>query len=126
LWTTSYPYAEYVKHAWAGAWVCSLFRRRDCSPYVASELITQAVAATRWAFGDPPPLGMVTFIDPSEVPGFFRRTPEGRVLEWGYSYLKAGFEQAGWTKGGLVALRMKAESVPDAVPPTGAQLQLVI
>ena len=24
FWITSYPYAEYVRHAWAGAWVCSV------------------------------------------------------------------------------------------------------
>jgi hypothetical protein len=22
LWVTSWPFAEYVKHAWAGAWIC--------------------------------------------------------------------------------------------------------
>jgi hypothetical protein len=26
LWVSSWPFAEYVKHAWAGAWVCSCFR----------------------------------------------------------------------------------------------------
>jgi len=25
LWVTSWPFAEYVKHDWAGAWVNSLF-----------------------------------------------------------------------------------------------------
>ena len=26
-WVTSWPFAEYVKHDWAGAWICSAFRR---------------------------------------------------------------------------------------------------
>lgn len=27
LWVSSWPFAEYVRHAWPGAWVNSLFRR---------------------------------------------------------------------------------------------------
>lgn len=124
LWTTSWPFAEFVKHEWAGAWLCSLFRNEESS--LSSSLIRQALAATRWAFGPPPALGMVTFVDPSKVPGFFRRTPTGRVLEWGYSFQKAGFEYAGWTKGGLFALRLAAEQIPEPRAPLGAQLQLVV
>lgn len=26
LWVTSFPFAQYVRHQWAGAWVCSAFR----------------------------------------------------------------------------------------------------
>lgn len=29
FWITSWPFAEYVKHAWAGAWVCSAFRNES-------------------------------------------------------------------------------------------------
>src|SRR3546814_9126532 len=29
LWVTSWPFAQYVKHAWAGAWVNSLFRSEE-------------------------------------------------------------------------------------------------
>ena len=43
LWVTSAPIAAYVKHAWAGAWVCSLFRNE--SGHKASELIRDARAA---------------------------------------------------------------------------------
>lgn len=25
-WVTSFPFAEWVKHEWAGAWICSAFR----------------------------------------------------------------------------------------------------
>lgn len=52
LWATSWPFAEFTKHAWAGAWMCSLFRNE--SPHLASELINQAVAATRAYYGSPP------------------------------------------------------------------------
>lgn len=27
VWGTSVPKAEYVRHAWKGAWMCSIFRR---------------------------------------------------------------------------------------------------
>ena len=63
LWVTSWPRASFVKHAWAGAWMCSLFRNEDPSRYLSSELISDAVAATRAHFGKPPTLGMVTFVD---------------------------------------------------------------
>lgn len=29
LWVTSWPFAEFVRHKWAGAWVCSAFRREN-------------------------------------------------------------------------------------------------
>lgn len=80
LWITSNPIAAYVKHAWAGAWVNSLFRNEGAG--LSSELIRQAVAATRFHYGDPPPLGMVTFVDPDEVTP--KHTP-------GWCYERAGF-----------------------------------
>src|SRR6185312_8205621 len=61
FWITSFPFAEYVKHAWAGAWICSAFRSEGAGR--ASDLIRLAVAATRAHYGDPPPLGIVTFLD---------------------------------------------------------------
>lgn len=88
LWTTSWPFAEYVRHAWPGAWVNSLFRNESSA--IASELITEAIAVTRSVFGDPPPLGMVTFVNPKCVPGVKRRG----VMVYGYSYAKAGFHRA--------------------------------
>jgi len=39
LWITSWPLAEYVKHAWAGAWVCSAFRNEGAG--LSSELIIE-------------------------------------------------------------------------------------
>ena len=91
VWVTSWPFAEYVKHEWAGAWVNSLFRSEG--PDRASDLIRSAVALTR-AMWEPPPLGLVTFVDPAHVPGTRRR---GQTI-YGYSYLKAGFRHVGFTK----------------------------
>ncbi len=45
MWITSWPFAEYVRHAWAGAWMCSAFRNE--SKELSSELIREAVSATR-------------------------------------------------------------------------------
>lgn len=101
LWVSSWPYAEHVLHAWAGAWVCVTFRNEGAG--LSSELILEAVAATRAEWGEPPELGMVTFIDPDEV----------RSTNPGYCYLVAGFEHAGRTKDrNLIALRMRPERMP--------------
>ena len=54
FWVTSYPFAQYVRHAWAGAWICSAVRNEGAG--VASEMIRDAVAATRAYFGAPPDL----------------------------------------------------------------------
>lgn len=101
LWVTSWPFAEYVKHAWAGAWVNSLFRNEGAG--LSSELIREAVAATQAHYGKPPPLGMVTFVDADKTR---RKRDPGRC------YRKAGFQHVGKTKGGLVALQM----LPDVMP----------
>lgn len=114
-WVTSLPLAQFVKHEWAGAWICSAYRRE--SGPLASTAITEALAATRYLKGDPPPLGIVTMFDPAIVPGFIRRTPEGPVMEWGYSYYKAGWRYAGWTKGGLFVRQLPPEDFPPPAPP---------
>ena len=102
VWVTSWPFAEYVKHEWAGAWINSLFRRE--SGPIASELIRDAVAATRAFFGTPPALGMVTFVDASKTK---RKRDPGRC------YVKAGFRRVGRTKGGLVALQLIPADMPE-------------
>jgi len=112
FWVTSNPLAEWVKHAWAGAWVCSAFRSEGAG--VASELIREAVAATRAHYGDPPALGMVTFVDRSKVRPTMVR---GREV-WDWTYRRAGFVDVGETKGGLLALQL----LPDAMPPHQAAL----
>jgi hypothetical protein len=113
FWVTSWPFAEYVRHEWAGAWVCSAFRNE--SPHLSSELILEAIAATRWKYPDAPPLGMITFVDTTKV---------RRKRDWGRCYRKAGFRQVGFTKGGLVALQLLPTNMPPAAMPMGAQMSI--
>lgn len=120
LWVTSWPFAQFVKHQWAGAWTCSFFRNE--SPLTASELNREALAATRYVFGDPPsvdsvagPVNVVSFIDRSKV----RPTRvRGRDV-WGFTYLKAGWVPIGETKGGLLAFGMPADLMPEPEPYLG-------
>lgn len=112
VWTTSWPFAQYVKHAWAGAWVNSLFRNESC--HLTSDLIREAVAATRWYWPEIPELGMVTMVDPRKV----------RSTNPGYCYKCAGFRKVGKTKGGQVVWQMLAEDMPEAQPAIGAALRL--
>jgi hypothetical protein len=111
LWVTSWPFAEYVRHEWPGAWVNSCFRRE--SGPLASELIREAIAVTRY-FWEPPPLGIVTFIDTNKTR---RKRDPGRC------YRKAGFKVCGQTKGGLVALQMLPGSMPEPIAPDGHIIQ---
>lgn len=122
VWVTSWPKAEYVQHAWGGAWVNSLFRREGGAR--ASELIRLAIAHTR-ANWPTPPQGMVSFVDPRHVPPVKRRLPparqhrhvfeqEGRTEVYGYCYLKAGFGHVGYTKGGLWAWLLLPLNMPAA------------
>ena len=115
LWVTSWPFAQYVKHAWAGAWVNSLFRREH-GP-VASELIRDAIAATRAHWGAPPQLGMVSFVDADEVR--HKRDP-------GRCYRKAGFHLVGSTQGGLLAWQLLPEDMPEPEAAHGTQARLAI
>lgn len=109
LWVTSWPLPQYVKHAWPGAWINSTFHRE--SGALASELIREAVAATRWYWPKVPALGMVTFIDRGKV---------RRKRDYGRCYLRAGFKECGETAGGLLALQLLPEDMPPAQIPIGA------
>jgi hypothetical protein len=113
VWATSWPFAEYVKHAWAGAWVCSIFRNE--SPHLSSDLITEAVAITRWYWPNVPVLGMVTFVDAGKVAS----------VNPGYCYKQAGFRRVGYTKAGLHALQLLPSAMPEAMQPLGSQLSLM-
>lgn len=113
-WVTSWPFAQYVKHGWAGAWMCSAFRNE--SNWLSSGLVRDAVAATRAFYGEPPALGMVTFVDAGKVR---RKRDPGRC------FLKAGFKPCGETKGGLIALQLLPDAMPPAAPPRGMQMMLV-
>src|SRR5262245_32552700 len=116
LWVSSWPLAEYVRHAWAGAWINSTFRRDPTAP-LASDLIRRAVAATRSIWGDPPPLGMVTFVDPAAVK---RKRDPGRC------YRHAGFQLVGRTKiNGHLAWQLLPADMPDPEYPLGATPRLL-
>lgn len=114
FWVTSWPFAEYVRHAWPGAWVCSAFRNE--SEHLSSELILEAISATLSIWSVPPKLGMVTFVDRSKTRP--KKNP-------GYCYLMAGFEQVGKTKSGLVALQLLPEAMPLPEQPLHVQMELI-
>lgn len=119
VWVTSWPFAEYVKHRWAGAWVNSLFRK-ECDG-LASDFIRDAVAATIAVWPDIPDLGMVTFIDPLHVKS---RKIRGRQAI-GESYFEAGFKHVGYTKGGLWAMQLLPNEMPDPNPAMPDQLTAI-
>lgn len=101
VWVTSWPFAQYVKHAWAGAWTNSLFRNEG--EYLSSDLIRSAVAATR-LYWEPPPLGLVSFVDARKVRK--KRDP-------GRCYVKAGFSHVGFTKAGLHVFQLLPHEMPE-------------
>ena len=103
FWITSWPFAEYVKHAWAGAWVCSAFRNE--SEHLSSDLIRQAIAVSLAKWGTAPDLGMVTFVNADKVR--HKRDP-------GRCFLRAGFRRCGETKGGLLAMQILPSNMPSA------------
>ena len=123
FWITSFPYARYVKHAWAGAFVCSAFRNEGT--ILSSRLITEAVAISRWRWPEIPSLGMITFIDTRKV---------RKKRDWGRCFRKAGFRDAicpvhpemvagcascrSRTKAGLVALQLLPGDFPEAIDPS--------
>lgn len=110
LWITSWPFAEYVKHAWPGAMVCSAFRNERPDLYLSSDLVRDACAVTRWRWPDLPAAGLVTFVDPSRTR---RKRDPGRCFR------RAGFAPAGHTRGGLVALRLSPDAFPAPRRPLG-------
>ena len=114
LWVTSWPFAEYTMHAWAGAWVNSLFRNEGAG--LSSELILEAVAATRAHWPLVPELGLITFVDHRHV----------KSTNPGYCYQCAGFEHVGHTKENkLRAWQMLPEDMPEAEPAHGQTLSLL-
>lgn len=117
VWASLRQRPELVAHAFgATAWVCSIFRNEGAG--LSSTLIREAVAATRAEWGDPPPDGFLTFVDPQAVgePG---SNP-------GWCFIRAGWVPVGWTPGGhgrnpLRALRLAPE---DFGKPVSARAQL--
>lgn len=120
-WGSSWPFAEYVKHAWPGAWVCSAFRREDESLGLASALIRDAVSATRWMathgpdaqswqYGQLPSIWMVTFIDPKMVaPKRIRSRPT-----WGGGLVRSRLEACGLHEGWVVDVPVVARRYAGA------------
>jgi hypothetical protein len=115
IWVTSWPIADYVRHAWAGAMVNSLFRREPECEYLASELIVAAAAATRARWGRLPDMGMVSFVDAGKTR---RKRDPGRC------YRRAGWTHVGFTKGGLYAFQLAAADFPEPSDAGGSQLSL--
>ena len=114
LWVTSWPYAKYVRHAWAGAWVCSAFRNEGAG--LASSLITEAVAATRWRWPDTPALGFVSFVNEAKVKP--RERPGQCYLDAGWVYAEELGEEPR-TQGGLLVVRLLPEMMPAPQAPGG-------
>lgn len=135
FWVTSWPFAEYVGHAWAGAWVCSAFRLEGGQPGDASDLIREALAITRWRWPNTPTIpawqitrrhdrsdiariqiAMVTMVDPSKTTT--KRDP-------GRCFRRAGFVEIGRTKErDLLVLGLPIESLPAPLAPIGSQSDL--
>lgn len=76
------------------AWECTIFRNE--SQHLSSDIISAAVAATIAEWGQPPPDGIITYVDQSKV-----RSPNP-----GFCFLSAGFVKIGKSKRrGLILLR---------------------
>jgi hypothetical protein len=114
LWVTSRPFGEYVKHAWPGAMVNSLFRRE--SGPLASDLIVAAAAATRAHWPDLPERGIVSFVDASKTR---RKRDPGRC------YIRAGWTRVGTTAAGLIVFQLLPEDFPNPLPAVTAQSDLL-
>ena len=109
-----------MQHGWPHAWVNSCFRNEspasndceDCAADVcehhnlSSELIREAVAATRAFFGETPKQGMVTFVDADKTN--HKRDP-------GRCYRKAGFKHVGFTQAGLWVFQLAPSDMPMAL-----------
>jgi hypothetical protein len=120
VWGSSYQVSyDGVAYAWYSAqfdaWVCTIFRNEG--PHLSSELVREAVAATRHAWGDPPKDGMMTFVDAGKVRP--KRDP-------GRCFLRAGFDRVGETKSGLVILRLPVDRMPDPDPAEGTHMSFVV
>lgn len=68
------------------AWECTIFRNE--SKNLSSDMIRAAIAATIYEWGQPPPDGIITYVDQSKV-----RSPNP-----GFCFLSAGFRRIGRSK----------------------------
>ena len=114
FWVTLAPYAEYVRHQWAGAWTCTAFRNEG--PLLSSTLIKQAVAATLYILKTPPDIGFITFVDQRQI-----KSPNP-----GYCFKMAGWKTVGRSKvQGLIALKLEIANFPLPESPINSQLHLL-
>jgi hypothetical protein len=97
------------------SWLCTIFRNEGA--VLSSVLVREAVAVSRWHWGEPPTNGYTTFVDAGKTR---RKRDPGRCFR------KAGFEQIGFTKGGLYVLRLAPEAMPPAMAPLNAQIPLAL
>lgn len=104
LWVSTFQ--SFVKHGFVGVWECSLFRNE--SPHLSSDLIRQAMAATRWKWGEIPERGFLTSVDADKVK--HKRDP-------GRCFLKAGFDPAGKSKSGKLWFLCPPERIPEPEAP---------
>ena len=95
---------------------CLVFTTRCEGAGLSSELIRDAVAATR-SIWEPPALGIVSFVDTSQVR---RKRDPGRC------YRKAGWRHVGFTKGGLWAFQQLPAEMPEPQRLFEAQLRMAI
>ena len=101
VWNT---WRGHAQHFWHGAWENTLFRNEGAG--LSSDLILEALAATRAAWGDPPAIGTITMIDVDAVR--HKRDP-------GRCYRRAGFVPVGWTsKRHRLVLRLYPELHPQS------------
>lgn len=108
FWVTSMPKAQFVKHDWPGAWMCSAFRNE--SPHLSSDLIREAVAISL-ALATVPvsPFGFVSFIDAAKTR--HKRDP-------GRCYVRAGWTRLKQTtRAGLVVVQLLPAEFPAPLTP---------
>lgn len=109
---------DFAAHEWRGAWINSIFRNEGAG--LSSELILEAVAATRAVYGQPPALGMVTFVDASKL-----RDGQASGRQVGRCYIKAGFRPIGHTrKRHHLALQLLPADMPAPLAAIGAQSEI--
>ena len=94
VWATSWPFADYVRHAWAGAWVNSLFRNEGTLPVLGPDPVGGGSYPRQMAGRSRPWHGLLCRPEkttPKEVPG--------------WCYRRAGWWHVGFTEGGLYAFQ---------------------
>lgn len=71
FWVTSWPFAEFVRHKWRGAWVCSAFRNEGQTQ--SSLMIKEALEETKKKWPEPPKVGTWIIV---------KRQHDRTLVEW--------------------------------------------